>query len=214
MLKAAIGVFAERGYSAATMEAIAAAANLTKPTLYRHFSGKDTLFKAMMEVPRDAMLQAAKAPKGSGIVDQLFRFAWVYADTVMSPEYLAFARLIIGEAQRFPEIGRAYQASGPDQVLAGLTGVMQAARQAGQLDFEDAELAAQDFWGLILSAPRNRALHDPDAVQTRSEIARYVNNGLRVFLRAYSTRPAEDLAQLEDLIFAYTQQASHRHPSG
>ena len=69
-------------------------------------------------------------------------------------------------------------------------------RDAGKLSFDDAELAAEDLWGLILSAPRNQALHLPDRIPTRPELARYINNGLRVFLKAYSTDPAHDLAQL------------------
>ena len=65
--------------------------------------------------------------------------------------------------------------------------------------FDDAELAAQDLWGLILSAPRNKALHEPDVTITEAALKRSIDNGLRVFLRAYSTNPASDLAQLETL---------------
>ena len=63
----------------------------------------------------------------------------------------------------------------------------------------DAELAAEDLWGLILSAPRNRALHDAANLPNRAEVQRFVTNGLRVFLKAYSTDPASDLAQLNAL---------------
>ncbi len=83
-------------------------------------------------------------------------------------------------------------------------------RRAGTLAFDDAELAAQDLWGLILSAPRTQTLYMPDSMPSRAEVARYVNNGLRVFLKAYSTRPAEDLATLEALINAQSlQQVEH-----
>ncbi|MFC6582686.1 helix-turn-helix domain-containing protein [Sulfitobacter aestuariivivens] len=51
ILTAAIQVFAEMGYSAATMERIAEAAHLSKPTLYQYFDSKDALFKAMMSAP-------------------------------------------------------------------------------------------------------------------------------------------------------------------
>ena len=77
---------------------------------------------------------------------------------------------------------------------------MSAQRAAGRLHFDDAELAAEDFWGLILSAPRNRALHVPDTVFSRAALARYVHNGIRVFLRAYSADPTGDVARLNTLI--------------
>jgi TetR/AcrR family transcriptional regulator, mexJK operon transcriptional repressor len=141
-------------------------------------------------------------------VVQLHRFAWAYADTVMQPDLLSLARLTIGEVQRFPEIGSAYQAAGPERVLEGLIGYLTAYRDANRLTFDDAELAAEDLWGLILSAPRTQALYKPDFHISRAALARYVHNGLRVFLRAYSTNPAADLAISEGLKAPDPQQVT------
>ena len=199
ILDAALKVFAEQGYSGTTMDAVAGEAGLSKPTLYQYFDSKDALFQAMMLGKRDQMLTVFDHPSPKGMVADLHGFAWAYADTVMRPEMLALARLIIGEVQRFPEIGRAYQASGPDQLLRGIMAYLTAQRAAGRLIFDDAELAAQDLWGLILSAPRTQALYLPDAQPTRAQLGRYISNGLRVFLRAYSTDPTTDLEQLEAL---------------
>ena len=197
ILDAALRVFSETGYSGTTMDALAAAAGLTKPTLYQYFDSKEQLFSAMMRQQRDLMLDVFTHPSPAGMVQDLHQFAWDYAANVMRPEMLALARLIIGEVQRFPEIGRAYQTSGPDRLLAGIMAYMEGQRALGRLTFDDAELAAQDFWGLILSAPRNAALYLPDQPPDHAALARYVDNGLRVFLRAYATDPATDLATLE-----------------
>lgn len=204
ILDGALKVFAEAGYSGTTMDAVAAAAGLSKPTLYQYFPSKDELFQAMMLGLRDRMMAVFDHPSPMGMVHDLHAFAWDYADAVMQPEMLSLARLIIGEVQRFPEIGRAYQASGPDRLLAGIMAYLELQRAAGRLAFDDTELAAQDLWGLILSAPRTQALYRPDAVPSRRDLARYVTNGLRVFLRAYSTAPADDLLQLEVLASART----------
>ena len=202
ILEAAQTVFASEGYSGATMDAVATKAGLTKPTLYQYFASKEALFAAMMTARRDDMLLAFEAPKQASMVAQLYAFAWAYADTVMRPDLLSLARLIIGEAQRFPEIGQTYQASGPDRVLAGMMDYLTAQRDAGRLVFEDAELAAQDLWGLILSAPRTLALYQPDDPPARTEVARYLENGLRMFLRAYSVDTAGDVAELDKVIAA------------
>lgn len=196
IMSAALKVFSEAGYSGASMDVIAAQAGLTKPTLYHHFPSKKALFQAMMSAQRDLIMLAFDTAPENDLVDHLLEFAWNYADTVMQPEFLALARLTIGEAHRFPDVGRAYQASGPDKVLAGLMDLMDAQRELGRLSFEDTELAAEDFWGLILSAPRSRALHEPDADVSRETLARYINNGIRTFLRAYSTDPVADLDRL------------------
>lgn len=199
ILAAALKVFSQNGYSGASVDAVAAEAGITKPTLYQYFASKEQLFTAMMLQKRDDMLQPFDAAAPGTMVEQLHSFAWHYADTVMRPDMLSLARLIIGEVQRFPEIGRAYQASGPDKVLVGVMAWLEGRRAEGMLAFDDAELAAQDLWGLILSAPRTQALYMPDAPPDRAGIAQYLNNGLRVFLKAYSTHPAADLNTLEGL---------------
>ncbi len=200
ILDAALQVFAHAGYAAATMDGIAEAAGLSKPTLYNYFASKDLLFRAMLHQPRDEMTLAIDTEADGDHVRQLWRFAWVYAETVMRPELLSLARLIIGEAQRFPDVGRAYQASGPDRVLERLSAFMARQGACGHLRIDDPELAAEDFWGLILSAPRNRALHVPDAAPDHEALARFVHNGLRVFLRAYSCNVAQDLTRLDQVI--------------
>jgi AefR-like transcriptional repressor, C-terminal domain len=152
----------------------------------------------MMLGKRDLMLDVFDHPTGCMVTD-LHGFAWAYADTVMRPDMLSLARLIIGEVSRFPEIGRAYQASGPDRLLHGIMHYLDGQREAGRLAYDDTELAAQDLWGLILSAPRTQAMYMPDAAPDRMTLARYIHNGLRVFLKAYSTNPAPDLDQLATL---------------
>jgi len=203
-LDAALTVFSNCGYAAATMDAIAAEAKLTKPTLYQYFSSKDELFREMMLVPRDQMMMAFDRSTEECHVAQLLEFSWVYAETVMHPQFLALARLVIGDARRTDDqgrsYGRSYQASGPDKVLTGLANFLSEQASLGRLDVEDSELAAEDFWGLILSAPRNRALHLPDFTINEHQLSRYINNGIKVFLKAYSTNPDTDLIRLGKLI--------------
>jgi len=198
ILDAALKVFSRSGYSGASMDMIAETAEVSKPTLYMYFGSKEQLFESMMLACRDAMLEAFLDPSGN-MVEDLHAFAWRYADAVMDANMLSLARLIIGESQRFPEIGRAYQKAGPDRLLQGIIIYLEDQKQKGRLCFDDGELAAEDFWALILSAPRNKALHIPDEVPGKAAIRRYVENGLKVFLKAYSANPESDIRQLKKL---------------
>lgn len=199
ILDAALEVFAQEGYAGTSMDAIALAAEVSKPTLYMYFGSKEQLFEAIMLSRRDEMLHPFEQ-RSSKMVDDLLAFAWNYADVVMKPQFLSLARLIIAEAQRFPAIGRAYQEAGPDRVLKGVIDYLERQRKSGHLAFEDAELAAQDLWALILSAPRNQALHMPDSIPDHAAIARYVHNGLAIFLKAYSTKPEKNIERLKALL--------------
>jgi TetR/AcrR family transcriptional regulator, mexJK operon transcriptional repressor len=199
ILDAALEVFSETGYAGTTMDAIALAADVSKPTLYMYFGSKEQLFEAIMLSGRDEMLEPFDL-NSADMVSDLLIFAWNYAGVVMKPQFLSLARLIIAEAQRFPAIGRAYQEAGPDRVLKGIMTYLEQQKKNGRLTFNDAELAAQDLWALILSAPRNQALHMPDKTPKRAAVARYVNNGLEVFLKAYSTHPTKDIERLKNLL--------------
>jgi TetR/AcrR family transcriptional regulator, mexJK operon transcriptional repressor len=196
ILDAALKIFSTAGFAGAAMDAIAAEADVSKPTLYTYFGSKEKLFEALLVAGRDDMLASFEQPSGD-LVSDLYNFAWRYADLVMRPEYLSLARLIIGEAHRFASIGLAYQKAGPDRVLKGMMVYLLSMRANKALHFEDAELAAQDLWALILSAPRNKALHIPTQIPRRKDIRRYVENGLRVFLAAYSENPAQDIKKLK-----------------
>lgn len=210
ILDAALEVFSQDGYTGTSMDAIALAADVSKPTLYMYFGSKEQLFEAIMLSGRDEMLEPFDL-SSADMVGDLLTFAWNYAGVVMKPQFLSLARLIIAEAQRFPAIGRAYQEAGPDRVLQGIMTYLDLKKKSGQLAFDDAELAAQDLWALILSAPRNQALHMPDKIPKRAAIARYVNNGLAVFLRAYSTKPAEDVVRLKSLLLKWENETGKHH---
>lgn len=56
--RCAAELFAQHGYADTTMEAIATAAGVTKPMLYRHFESKRELFAALIERRRDELAAA------------------------------------------------------------------------------------------------------------------------------------------------------------
>jgi hypothetical protein len=63
--------------------------------------------------------------------------------------------------------------------------------------FDDAELAAEDLWGLILSAPRTQALYMPDRRPTARTLARYMSQWPAGLSEGLFDRPDADLATLE-----------------
>ena len=105
--QAALAVFARMGFAAATMDCIATEAGGTKPTLSSCFDSKDALFAAVLLAPREDMLLPIAAGQSDAHVTQMHGFAWQYARVVLRADYLSLARLVIGKAQKHPEIGAA-----------------------------------------------------------------------------------------------------------
>ena len=109
---------------------------------------------------------------------------------------LSLARLVLGEAARRPEVAKTYHEAGPGRAFIGLVAFINDCIQSGELDVDDAELAAQDLWSLILSGPRDHYLHFASKRPEQQELLRSIAHGLQIFIKAYSTKRDDDLKAL------------------
>lgn len=203
MLDAAMTIFSQQGYTGASLDAIALEAGVSKPTLYQYFGNKERLFEAVLQQATDRILTPfADLSETIPMVASLLNFSHNYARMALSPDILSLGRLVLGEVTRFPQIGRHYYENGPQQALNGIAAYLESLANEGKLIVEDSELAAHDFWSLILSGPREMCQLMPEMVLSSGEIGRFIHNGLRVFLRAYSADPVTDLETLERLLLS------------
>jgi TetR/AcrR family transcriptional regulator, mexJK operon transcriptional repressor len=98
---------------------------------------------------------------------------------------LQLRRLVIGEAGRFPELGRTYYERGPRRSTDTLASQFQVLAERGLLRLDDAPLAAQHFNWLVLSIPLNQAMFSVDLDFSPAELDRYADEAVRIFLAAY-----------------------------
>lgn len=208
MIDAALAVFSEMGYVGASLDEIANRAQVSKPTLYQYFGNKEQLFSSVLEETAAKILEPLQltdsntdsktVPKDS-LVQTLVGFSESYAQIVLAPDVLSMGRLILGVVERFPEIGEDYYNSGPQKALNGMSHYFTQQAKEGKLEITDAELTAHDFWSLILSGPREMYQYLPNKKREATELTRYIFNGLKVFLKAYSSNVNDDLKELEAL---------------
>ncbi|WP_420860610.1 alpha/beta fold hydrolase [Algirhabdus cladophorae] len=199
ILRAAHAEFCDAGFDGASMDRLARAADVSKPTLYQYFNDKEGLFAAVLDQGR-AHIIAPLAGQGGTLVDRLWRFSWTYAEFVLRPDLLSLARLILGEAGRRPESALQYHQSGPARAFEGLVDFVAAAHVAGELDVVDAQLAANDLWSLILSGPRDHYLHYVNERPSQDELLHVIAHGLDMFLRAYSCNLSQDQKDLGEKV--------------
>jgi len=108
---------------------------------------------------------------------------------VIQPRILQLRRLVIGEAGRFPELGRTFYEQGPGRTIAALATVFARLAERGVLQLDDPQLAAAHFNWLVMSIPLNRAMFlGDDEPPGRTELNRYADAGVRAFLAAYARR--------------------------
>ena len=155
ILDAARQVFLRDGYEVASVDAIAELAGVSKQTIYNHGSDKDSLFiqviNDMTEHCATTSVAAIEAvpTNQDRLEDELFEIAVALNERVLDPDGMAFRPLIISEAHRNPERGRAWALEGQSPVINGLAGRLQALADAGRLDIDDAEIAAEQFYALV-----------------------------------------------------------------
>ncbi|GGY08654.1 TetR/AcrR family transcriptional regulator [Paludibacterium paludis] len=111
ILDAALDLFVEKGFSATRMEEIARRAGVTKGTPYLYFSGKEDIFKAMINEfllnPLGTIQETVSARSGSR-ADLLHELMEIWWHKVASRKAGGLCKLMIAEAANFPELTRYY----------------------------------------------------------------------------------------------------------
>jgi len=194
ILTAATATFLEHGYRGTSMDAVAAAAGVSKQTIYQHFGDKRRLFSEMIagtvQVASDPVHEEVRRlgeSAGGDLAKQLRDLARRLLTLVLSPDVLRLRRLVIAEARQFPELGRTFHELGPGRTITALTRTFAELNRAGRLVVPDATLAAHQFNWLVLAAPLNEAmLLGRDEAPTTRQINRWADSGVRTFLAAFA----------------------------
>jgi TetR/AcrR family transcriptional regulator, mexJK operon transcriptional repressor len=196
ILAAARSVFTAQGYLGTSMDAVAAAAGASKRTVYQYFTDKQALFAGVVLETVDngyqhfkpAVTALAKV-EPNDLAQALRQHARLTLAGIMTPEILQMRRLVMAEADRFPDIGLEYYERSWVRTLKLLAQSFTILRERGLLAFDDAERAAYLFVWLVASIPLNRTAFLGDAATyTPRELDELADEATRVFLAAY-TRP-------------------------
>ncbi|MEV0584610.1 TetR/AcrR family transcriptional regulator [Nonomuraea sp. NPDC050310] len=187
IVAAARELFTREGFEAG-MDQIAAEAGVSKVTVYNHFGSKEELFtevvgQAMGEAHTTMAELAARLAGADDVREVLLDTARALVEAGTDPARLALRNLVTGELRRFPELGRAYQHSGPARSAAALGEVLTELCARGRLDIADVEVAVVQFFSLTLY-PHLIAASIGGALP--ADLAdRLLRDGVELFLQRY-----------------------------
>lgn len=187
ILAAARQAFISHGYAGASMEAIADAAPVSKPTLYNHFHSKQDLFAAVIARECENLLGTLSSvqTEASDPVAGLSAIASAFIDLIYADEALKLYRLIIAEQQQFPELGELVYRSGPEPVLRQMASYLAELHARGILAVSDLETSSRLFLDLLKGDQHFRCLLGLEAGLSASAKQALIGTVVNFFLKGH-----------------------------
>src|SRR5215207_9871585 len=139
ILSGARRVFLRDGFAAASTDAIAAEARVSKRTLYVYYPSKEELFadvmrKLTIENPQTRALETIEemSPGSEGELRRdLLELAEKIVTTMMQPDYLALLRTTIADTHRFPQLGGLFRATVPELAMRSFAVFIERSQERG-----------------------------------------------------------------------------------
>ncbi|WP_413163682.1 TetR/AcrR family transcriptional regulator [Capilliphycus salinus ALCB114379] len=148
ILKGAMPEFLANGYACTSMDKIAKSAGVSKQTLYSHFSDKDGLFTALVKRIASDKFRLVWSKPLKGEPNSVLRdLAQRILENASEEQYLCFARLIIAESSKRPDLAEIFVRELIQPATVTLTEYL---RDCPDLEINDPEATARIFVGGLI----------------------------------------------------------------
>lgn len=183
LLEVATHLFMERGFDGTSIDAVAEAAGISKPTVYARYHDKRDLFAAVLRrrirdwlAPLSAATEAqATEAKPKSIKTTLHELSRHMVAYTMAPEAGALQRIISAQAVQFPELAKLANEEGWLRAVRGVSSILRQSAARGQIKIDHPELAADMFLNLVLGHAKRLALYgiatDPETEERHRKAA-------------------------------------------
>ena len=191
VLDGARAVFLRDGFEGASVDEIAREAGVSKATLYSYFPDKRLLFMevARMECTRQSEAAMTRMRLSGPPEEVLFDAASRMTRFFLSGFGRQVYRMCVAESDRFPDLGRAFYASGPLMVREVLVDYLTGAVGRGELVIDDIPLAADQFPELCKAGVHMPLVLGLKTEFTDAEIDRVIRGAVETFMARYGARP-------------------------
>jgi TetR/AcrR family transcriptional repressor of mexJK operon len=194
ILSAGRDLFLSNGYQGTSVDQIAASAEVSKQTVYKHFGDKHELLLAIV----NEALEGAVTPflerihalaDTTDLENDLTALAADYLRAVLQEPVVQLRRLVVGEANRVPELAQLYYDQAPARTLAAFAECFGRLHDRGLLQAHEPALTAEHFAFLIVGRSIDQALFiGGPQVLSGIDVDGYVRAGVQVFLAGYRPR--------------------------
>jgi TetR/AcrR family transcriptional regulator, mexJK operon transcriptional repressor len=160
LLTAATRIFLENGWEGASVDEISRQSGVAKRFIYARYPDKAALFVAALQRYLDEQIEVlhnTEAPPAN-VEEGLYGLGERLLDIALRPETLAFHRLLIAEAPKFPDIAKQFVERNRRRVFGEIRNVLAGYASRGLIQSDDLEMAAEQFFILVIGIPQRLAL--------------------------------------------------------
>src|SRR6201993_1348483 len=152
--------FADSGYAATSMEAVARRAGVSTKTLYRLVPNKASLFEGMVSDRLDRLIYEVnlRAADHTDIEEALRTALMACADLALDEEVIAVQRMVLQEAGKFSDIAGTFYKNAIERTAMTLADWVRVQQARGLIALDDVDEAAGMLLGMVTSAPRRAAM--------------------------------------------------------
>ncbi len=194
ILTAATALFMKQGYELTSVEAIAKTADVSKLTIYSHFTSKTELFRIVIEqccdqlAAPESFIAYAKLPVKQG----LMQLGGSLAALIYSDEAIHLQRIMQSEVLQHGQIVKVFYEAGPQRVKHAFSELLNVWQQQKQLIITDINRATEQFFSLLKGEIYVKAMLLLSPIPTAYEIELHVQSTVTMFLAAYQAKPIMD----------------------
>jgi TetR/AcrR family transcriptional repressor of mexJK operon len=193
ILLAARRLFIQQGMAAVTMEAVAAAAGVSKMTLYSRFRDKEALFEAVVVFTSEAMIAEMSRTQAEGgtLAESLAALGRAFLTLTCSPDMIGAERGLMMALHDNPALAERFYAAGPERTEGSVAAVLREAAARGEIRVDDPLEAAGDLLALWQGSMCKRLSLGLQAPLNAEQIKQRSLTKTETFLRAYAAAPAD-----------------------
>lgn len=187
LLAAATRLFLEKGWDATSVDEISRVSGVAKRFIYARYPDKTALFISALErfIAEQIGTLHSPAPPPTDVEAGLFAFGARLLELALQPDALAFLRLFIAQAPRFPDLAKLFVERNRQRNLGEIARVMAAYHDRGAIE-GDLEMRAEQFFILVVGIPQRLAMLV--GRETRQEEERRLRAAVRLFLDGCRSR--------------------------
>ena len=190
ILDASKRLFVALGFERVSMDQIAAEAGVSKLTVYSHFGDKESLFAEAVRAHCEQGMPNSlfDSEPGTPLRERLLAIGHAFFAMVMTPDAIAGHRILCSPQVTTTGLPAVFWEAGPQRVQAGFAALLERRTASGELDVEDVDLAAAQFFTLLKGEPHLQAVIGYCCNKRGSDAREHVVSAVDFFLRAYARR--------------------------